>query len=586
MRLVEVRPLEGPNVYRLEPTLKLEVVVGRRRTWYGERSPGPHASVRLGRPVRPADAPPPVAAIAAWAARLHELAGITDWLGGHRLPVAIHRTSEPGHWVVAWPWRERERAEAVAQHAFRFGERGMEARGARGGPGSGAGRAVTRAVERIRAAGTTPPPWITDDQRRMPVVAISGTNGKSTTTRMITHILHLAGRHVGTTTSDGVLLDERLVEPGDYTGPSGARSVLERDDVDVAVLETARGGLVLRGVGYESNDASVLTNVSADHLDLHGLHTLPELAEVKSVICRMTRPDGLVVLNAEDGLVAAVARTVRAPVCFFALSGRQPLLRRHVASGGRALVLDEGWLVELEGTERRPILPAADAPSTMLGLARHNIANALAAAGGARGVGATIEEVAAGLRDFRPSADLAPGRLNLYRSGERIVIVDFAHNEAGLDVLLDVAEGIAGPKGARRMPIVTIVGTAGDRPDDSLRGIGRIAGSRGDHVAIKQTVRYLRGRTAESMVGELLAGVASGGGPRRAEIPVYDDEAGSLRAELCDEARPAGAPERRAVVLIMCQADRGSVFGVLDELRAQPVERPEELAELVAAPSA
>jgi UDP-N-acetylmuramyl tripeptide synthase len=154
-------------------------------------------------------------------------------------------------------------------------------------------------MARIERAGTTPASWIRDADRRIPVVSISGTNGKSTVTRLISHMLRLAGRHVGTTTSDGVLVDERLVAPGDWTGPGGAAQVLGRADVDVAVLETARGGILLRGVGYESNEASVITNVSADHLDLQGVHTLPELAEVKATVCRITRPDGWIVLNGD-----------------------------------------------------------------------------------------------------------------------------------------------------------------------------------------------------------------------------------------------------------------------------------------------
>src|SRR5438046_5642137 len=151
-----------------------------------------------------------------------------------------------------------------------------------------------------------PPALIRDVDRRVPIVSISGTNGKSTVTRLITHILLLAGRHVGTTTSDGVLVDERMIEPGDWTGPGGAHQVLARRDVDVAVLETARGGIVLRGIGYESNEASVLTNVSSDHLDLQGIHTLPALAEVKSTICRFTRPDGWLCLHGYERYVAVI----------------------------------------------------------------------------------------------------------------------------------------------------------------------------------------------------------------------------------------------------------------------------------------
>ena len=181
---------------------------------------------------------------------------------------------------------------------------------------------MTRWTERIAAARTSPPTWIRDADRRIPVVSISGTNGKSTVTRLITHILLGTGRHVGTTTSDGVLVDERMVDPGDWTGPGGAHQILGRSDIDVAVLETARGGIVLRGMGYESNDASILTNVSSDHLDLQGIHTLPELAEVKATVCRITKPDGWVVLNGDDPLVAAVSRRVRANVAFFSVDRR------------------------------------------------------------------------------------------------------------------------------------------------------------------------------------------------------------------------------------------------------------------------
>ena len=248
----------------------------------------------------------------------------------------------------------------------------------------------------------------------------------------------------------------------------------------MAVLETARGGILLKGVGYESNEASVLTNVSSDHLDLQGIHTLPELAAAKATICRITKADGWVVLNADDPHVAAVAGLVRARVAFFSLEpDRSPLVRAHVERGGRAYVVRRGALAEIDGGETRPIVEIDEIPVTLGGLARHNVANALAAAGGARAMGATLEQVADGLRDFRPSAERSPGRLNLFRHGRRVVIVDFAHNEAGLEALLDVADGIAGGGAARTSPVTLIVGTAGDRPDDTIRGIGRIAGRSG-----------------------------------------------------------------------------------------------------------
>ena len=274
VRLVETRLLEGPNVYRLEPVVKLEFAIGRRRTWYGQRDPGRHALVHLGADVPARDWPDPIAATVAWIRRLR-----TDH-GEGRSGLAVHRSSDPGHWIITFPWVGAERAQTLSEAALALAERDVSP--SRTAQLTGAQeRTLARWTERIEAARATPPEWLRDADRRIPIVSVSGTNGKSTVTRLMTHILARAGRRVGTTTSDGVLVDERMIEPGDWTGPGGAHHVLARSDLDVAVLETARGGIVLRGVGYESNDASVLTNVSSDHLDLQGIHTLPELAEVK-----------------------------------------------------------------------------------------------------------------------------------------------------------------------------------------------------------------------------------------------------------------------------------------------------------------
>ena len=574
MRLIEIRLLEGPNVYRLEPAVKVEVAVGRRRTWYGQRAPGPHALVRLAARVPARDWPDDVAGIVAWARRLRR--EHDEGVGG----VTVHRSSDPGHWIATWPWRGAERATTIAEAALALAERGIPA--ARGAQlRGGRARLVERWSERITEARATPPALIRDVDRRIPIVSISGTNGKSTVTRLITHILLLAGRHVGTTTSDGVLVDERMVDPGDWTGPGGAAQILGRSDIEVAVLETARGGIVLRGVGYESNDVSVLTNVSSDHLDLQGIHTLPELAEVKATICRITKPDGWVVLNADDLYVAAAARLVRAHVAFFTLGdGRRPLVRRHVERGGRAYVVRDGALLEVNGQRATTILPVADVPITIAGLARHNVANALAAAGGARGLGASIEQVAAGLRDFRPTSERSPGRLNIFRVGAKVVIVDFAHNEAGVAAILDVAEGIAANASGRAAPVTMIIGTAGDRPDDTLRGIGRIAGQRAQRVAVKETLKYLRGRSRESMIGELLAGVKSAG-RTTSDVPVYESETEALRTEVTRNGAVLGRGESMRVVVLMCHEEREEVFRLLTELGGKPVDAAAELTQLV-----
>jgi cyanophycin synthetase len=568
VRLVEIRLLEGPNVYRLVPVVKIEVAIGRRRTWFGQREPGRYAVVRLGAAVPRRDWPGALDRIVEWVRRLR--VDHDEGRGG----MSVHRSSDPGHWIVTFPWTGAERARSIAEAAVALTERDIApARSARHGPSTS--RAIARWEAAIADARTTPPAWIRDADRRIPVVSVTGTNGKSTVTRLTTHILLRAKQRVGTTTSDGVLVNERMVEPGDWTGPGGAWQILGRSDLDVAVLETARGGLVLRGMGYESNEVSVVTNVSSDHLDLQGIHTLPELAEVKSTVARVTKPDGWCVLNADDPHVARIASRVRGRVALFSLvAGGSAAVRRHARAGGRAYAVDDDWIVELEGSAWTQIVEVRRVPITIGGLARHNVANALAAAAAARGLGVSVEQVADGLIDFRPSSDRSPGRLNLFRVGSRIVIVDFAHNEAGVAAVLDVAEGIAGGAAGRAAPVTAIIGTAGDRPDDTLRGIARIAASRAQRVAIKETLHYLRGRSREAVVGEMLAGVkAAGRSP--SEVTVYESETAALRGELADaEGRPR-------VIVLMCHEEREEVFGLLERLGAKPIDVASELTTLV-----
>ena len=555
MRLIEVRLYEGPNVYRLAPVVKVEVALGRTHAWHGSRTEGDETLVHLARAVPARDWPDPVADIVAWTRRLR-----ADH-GEHAGPIAVHRASDAGRWVVTWPWAGAERSRAIAEAAIDLAARSVSAARHVHLTGTQA-RVVARWTARIAEARTTPPSSIRDEDRRIPVISITGTNGKSTVTRLITHVLLRAGRHVGTTTSDGILVDERIVEAGDWTGPGGAAAILRREDVDVAVLETARGGLVMRGMGYESNEASVFTNVSSDHLDLQGIHTLPELAEVKGTVCRVTKPDGWVVLNADDRFVAALARRVRGRVALFSMDpDGSPVVRRHRRAGGRAYGLAGGVLVEWEGHLAADIVAVADLPVALGGLARHNVANALAAAAGARAMGATLAQVADGLRDFRPSADLSPGRMNLFQVGDRVVIVDFAHNEAGTEAILEVARGIAA--GA---PVTAIVGTAGDRPDDTLHGIGRIAAGRADRVAIKETPAYLRGRDRDGLVAIIRDGIRAGG-KDPANVPVYEGEERALEAELT--LGGAGDP---GVIVLFCHAERDAVFALLDRLGATPVD--------------
>jgi cyanophycin synthetase len=585
VRLIEIRQLDGPNLYRLMPAMKLEVAIGRRRTWYGRREPEKHALVRLAATVPRSAQPPRIAVLAEWVRHLRRSA--PDGATG---PVSVHRSSDPGHWIVVWPWALADRATAIAEGALALAERDVP-------PGPVANltprraRYANRIVARVAAAEGAGPTWIRDGDRRLPIVSITGTNGKTTTTRLIAHILRESGKRVGATTSDGIVVDGVMVEPGDWTGPGGAGAILGRDDVDIAVLETARGGILLRGVGYESNEASVITNVSSDHMDLQGIHTLPELAEVKGVIARMTKPSGWVVLNADDRYVAAIARTVRARVALFSMEGdRSPRVRRHLRHGRRAYVVRDGRLGEAEGTRWRPFARLRDIPVVLGGVARHNVANALAASGGARALGASVADVRRGLRTFRPTTEASPGRLNVFVDERRIVIVDFAHNEAGVRVLMDVADAMARKEGSRargattegrlpgRAPLTTIVGLAGDRPDDTLRGVGRVVAGVVDRFVLKEMLHYLRGRTRESVIGEITAGAREGGW--HGELPLHLSEVEALSAEL-DRTNGEGRARPRDVIVILTHEMRDEVFALIAARRLRPVNDPADLARLV-----
>ncbi|MEO5705300.1 MAG: Mur ligase family protein, partial [Candidatus Limnocylindrales bacterium] len=351
-----------------------------------------------------------------------------------------------------------------------------------------------------------------------------------------------------------------------------------REDLDIAVLETARGGMLLRGIGYESNEASVVTNISSDHMDMQGIHTLPELAEVKSIVARITKPDGWVILNADDRYVAALAGKVTAKVAFFSLEGdRSARIRRHLRAGGRAYFVRDGHLGEAQGDQWRDVATLASVPIALGGVARHNVANALAATAAARAMGATLEAVRTGLRTFVPSAEASRGRLNVFRDARRIVVIDFAHNEAGVAVLLDVVDAIARSvgSGGRPAPISGIVGLAGDRPDDTLRGVGRLVAQRVDRFVQKEMLHYLRGRSRESVLGEIRSGAREGGW--KGEIPVYLDEPEALGAEL-DRTDSA---EQTEVIFLLCHEDREGVYELIAARGLKPVDDPKDLARLV-----
>ena len=385
---------------------------------------------------------------------------------------------------------------------------------------------------------------IRDDHRAIPVIAVTGTNGKTTTTRLIAHILRGMGRKVGWTSTVGVFIEGENVLEGDYTGPAGAWRVLREPGLDVAVLETARGGILLRGMACQSNDVSVMINISGDHLGLHGVQTVEGLAEVKGVVLRTTRPDGWVVLNADDPLVRAQAAGLHAPIIWVTQDAENPTVVAHRHTGGRAVLAEDGLDGRDTGRGGTPDRPPRGDADHLRREARHMIENVLCAAAATLALELNREEIGQGCGPSAPTPEDNPGRLHVYDLNGATVILDYAHNEVGLTASAALARGYLEGEGR----LTAIIGTAGDRTDEALRELGRIAAEQSDHVIVKETRRYLRGRASvDEMTALYREGVAAGGNPPHVvaadepealEIALRDLQPGDVVAMMCIETGP------------------------------------------------
>jgi cyanophycin synthetase len=560
VEITEVRVLEGPNLYFAKPAIKVtlelpgylaadEAVLVELASRIGLRSS------RVGAPGTEQRQRFTMRVVERAVRRLAAASGTT------RLGVRTRPGSTPQTVVVAFVWRRRGRARALGHEvgpvlqAWLVGGDVVEEQAVlvgRSEPG-----------ERPNVLNPT-----------IPVASVTGTNGKTTTTRLLGHIGMTAGRRTAWSSTDGVVVQGEVVEPGDYSGPAGARAVLGAPGVELGILETARGGMLLRGMGVSANDVSVVTNVSADHLGQQGIDTVDQLAEVKAIVTKATRPGGWVVLNGEDPRVWAMRAGVKARPWAFAIRSDAPALREAIDHGGRAITVLDGDVTVLEGG-RDPdrLVSILDVPATLSGLSKHNIANALAATAAALGLGLPRESVVQGLRTFAPDDRLNPGRMNTYtlarEDGSAItVIVDLAHNEAGLDALLDVAHGLVAPGGRVHLGL----GLAGDRTDDLLEAIGEIAGLRADHVVAAHKAHYLRGRTMADLEGHLRVGLARAG---VADIDSHETELAGLQALV-----PSAADGD--VVALMCHAERSQVAAWLAEQGAT-ADTPEDVRRKVVA---
>ncbi|MEC4805372.1 MAG: cyanophycin synthetase [Jaaginema sp. PMC 1079.18] len=358
-------------------------------------------------------------------------------------------------------------------------------------PSQGLPRNVGAAVlDMLFPPGTSP---------RIPIIALTGTNGKTTTTRLTAHIFRQTGKIVGYTTTDGIYLGEHLVEKGDTTGPQSAQMILKDPTVEIAVLETARGGILRSGIAFDTCDVGVVLNVAADHLGLGDINTIEQMARVKSVVAEVASPKGYAVLNADDPLVAAMSEAAKAKVAYFSMNPDNEIVESHTRQGGLAAIYEEGYLCILEGDWKLRVEEAKNIPITMGGMAPFMIANALAASLAAFVQGVDIELLRQGLRTFNPSAAQTPGRMNLFDLGRSHALIDYAHNPASYEALGGFVQNWQGER-------IGVVGGPGDRRNEDLILLGELSAKMFDRIIVKEDYDR-RGRDKGEVADLIVDGV-------------------------------------------------------------------------------
>ncbi len=389
----------------------------------------------------------------------------------------------------------------------------------------------------------------------IPVIAVTGTNGKTTTTRLIAHLFRVSENVVGFTTTDGTYLGNRMVIEGDMTGPFSANIILSNPTVDIAVLETARGGILRAGLGFDEVDVGVVLNVTADHLGLRGIHTVEQLADVKSVIAAVVKREGHCILNADDPLVFAMKDKTPGDLVLFSAKpeGQSPDFDLHLSRNGIGARIEKDTFVIRRGRLRIPIATERDVPLMMGGAAKFQRENILAAILAAYVQGMRYDDIRAGLLSFFPSPSLTPGRLNLVRVGNGRILVDYAHNPAAIAGLLEFVGGL---DANRRIGIIT---APGDRRDEDMLAVGRLAATL-DHVILRDD-KYRRGR-APGEISRIIAQGLREGGMRDDQIHIVHNET---------EALEHGMSMMQDNDLIFVLADEVPV--VLEQVRRLAAER-------------
>ncbi|MDQ2689990.1 MAG: cyanophycin synthetase [Chloroflexota bacterium] len=375
---------------------------------------------------------------------------------------------------------------------------------------------------------------------RIPIVAITGSNGKTTTARMIAHIMKGMGRKVGLTSTDGIYVDGRIVRKADASGPRSASMVLQNPTVDFAVFEVARGGILREGLGYQRNDVAVVLNVTGDHLGLGGIHSIRQLAEVKRVIVEAVPRDGVGVLNADDPLVAAMARHCAGSVIYFSMDPDHERLKFQASRGRRAVTIEQGtngeMIVLRQGRKSMALVWTHLIPATFEGRARMNVQNALAATAAAWAAGAHLHDIRQGLRTFMTSYFMAPGRLNMFELDGYRVVVDYAHNAPAVEALGQFVDRLSEPSaGGARAPVtgrrIGVVATAGDRRDEDIRELGRVAARYFDEIIVREDENN-RGRRRGDTAALIAEGIDSAPDRRVASVTTILDELEATRHAL------------------------------------------------------
>ncbi len=353
---------------------------------------------------------------------------------------------------------------------------------------------------------------------RIPIIAITGTNGKTTTTRLIAHIVKNNGYRVGFTTSDGIYVQNHMMEKGDTTGPVSAEYILKDPTVEFAVLETARGGILRSGLGFSRCDIAIITNIQEDHLGLSDIHTLDDLARVKSVVVRSVKKDGWAILNADDEYCLKIANELSCNIAYFAMDENSPKAKQLSKEGKIVAVYENGFITIKRGEWKIRVERATHVPLTMGGKAKFMIANVLAASLAAYLQGFKTEDISLSLQTFIPSAAQTPGRMNIFDFKKFKVLIDFAHNPAGYR---GVEEFLATVEATKKIGIIAGVG---DRRDEDIKECARIAARMFDHIIIRQE-KHLRGRTEEEIINLIMEGIQESGRDVSTEIIKKEVEA-------------------------------------------------------------